>query len=175
MAVIIALIALGILLEVLFFAVMWPPWRSQFPSMSWMLVMLSGVLFLYDSAILLATLQIPVPPIPALLLLLGKDVLLAWRFKIALKARQAFHPPRRRRSAMNPLFDIIPARARAYVYAAVALLMIAWGAWQAADGDWKVAVGALVTTLTAALAHANTAEHPSESGSEQPPLPPPGS
>lgn len=174
MMAIILLIAMGILFEVLFFAVMWPPWRSQFPSLSWMLVMLSGVLFLYDTAILLATLQIPVPPIPALLLLFGKDVLLAWRFKIALKARQAFRPPRRRKaSAMNPLFDIIPARARAYVYAAVALLMIAWGAWQAADGDWKVAVGALVTTLTAALAHANTNKE--DDGSSQPPPPPLGS
>lgn len=153
MTLIIALISLGILLEILFFAVMWPPWRSQFPSMSWMLITLSGVLFSYDTAILLATLRIHIPPIPALALLILKDVVLAWRFKIALRARLG---PRRKARGMNPLFEIIPARARAYVYAAVALLMIAWGAWQASQGDWKVAVGSLITTLVAGLAHANT-------------------
>lgn len=56
---------------------------------------------------------------------------------------------------MNPLFEVIPAKWRAYLYAAVALLALGWGAWQAAGGDWKVAVGALITTLVAGLAHAN--------------------
>lgn len=163
MTLIILLIAFGILLEILFFATMWPPWRSSIPSMAWLLGSLSGVLFLYDAMILLATLRIPVPPIPALMVLLGKDALLIWRVKIALKVRAA---KKRREIAMNPFFDVIPAKARRYVYAAVALFMIGWGAWQAADGDWKVAVGALVTTLTAALAHANVAPEGSTSSQD---------
>lgn len=56
---------------------------------------------------------------------------------------------------MNPLFDIIPAKGRKYVYALVGLAALVWGAWQAADGDWKVVVGSVVTALVAGLAHAN--------------------
>jgi hypothetical protein len=152
MTVIILLIAWGILFEVLFFAVIWPPWRSALPSISWTLAILSGILFMYDSMIMLATLQIKVPVIPALMILVAKDAALAWRFKIALRLRV----PRKRKAAMNPLFDIIPAKARKYVYAAVALAMLVWGAYQAANGDWKVVVGSIVATLTAGLAHANT-------------------
>lgn len=157
MWIIIAMIALGVFLETLFFAMMWPPWRSEFPSMAWLLVSTSGALVLYDGMILLATLQIHVPPIPALLILLVKDVLLSWRVKIILRSRRpAKHKSRHRKAAkMNPLFDIIPAKGRKYVYALVGLAALVWGAWQAADGDWKVVVGSVVTALVAGLAHAN--------------------
>lgn len=163
---VILLIAVGILFEVLFFAVIWPPWRSSLPSLAWTLGSLSGILFLYDSMILLATLRIQVPLIVALLVLFLKDVLLAWRFKLALKIRA---PRKRRARQMNPLFDVIPARARKYVYAAVALLALGWGAWQAAEGDWKVTVGALVTMLVAGLAHANVTPEEEESQDSEPP------
>lgn len=57
---------------------------------------------------------------------------------------------------MNVLTDLIPANARKYVYAIVALAALVYGAWQAAGGDWKAAVASLVGAAVTALAHANT-------------------
>lgn len=57
---------------------------------------------------------------------------------------------------MNPLNDVIPAKARKYVYAIVTLAALVFGAWQAAGGDVEVFVGALIAALTSGLALANT-------------------
>jgi hypothetical protein len=163
------LVGLGILLEVLFFAVLWPPWRSKIPQVAWLLAALAGVLASYDALILLGTLHVHYSLLFALFVVVGKDVLLGIRIKIAMDVRG--HRPRKV-LPMNPLFDVIPARARKYVYAAVALFMIGWGAYQAADGNWKVAVGALITTVVAGLAHANVevpsseSKYPQDSGKE---------
>lgn len=56
---------------------------------------------------------------------------------------------------MDQLFQLVPAKARKYVYAAAMLLTLVWGAWQAADGDWGKALGALAGALVAQLARAN--------------------
>ena len=64
---------------------------------------------------------------------------------------------------MNPLVDIIPAKARKYVYAAAALLGLIVTVWQASDGDWKTALVSLAGTALTTLAHANTTpEAPTE-------------
>lgn len=55
----------------------------------------------------------------------------------------------------NPLADLIPAKARKYVYALAALAALVYGAWQAANGDWSEAIPALVGSLLSGLAHAN--------------------
>lgn len=57
----------------------------------------------------------------------------------------------------NPLTDVIPAPARKYVYAALALAAIVFGAWQASEGDWTAFVGSLIVSLTGATAASNTA------------------
>jgi len=56
----------------------------------------------------------------------------------------------------NPLIDVIPAAARRYVYAAVALAALLFGAYQASDGDWAEFVGAVIATLVSATAASNT-------------------
>ena len=55
----------------------------------------------------------------------------------------------------NVLRDLIPARHRKVVYALVVLAGIVVAAWQTADGDWKVALGALIASATSALAGGN--------------------
>lgn len=58
---------------------------------------------------------------------------------------------------MNPLTDIIPAKARKYVYAVITLAALVWGVYEASGGDWKKFVGGLVVALTTATAASNTA------------------
>lgn len=57
---------------------------------------------------------------------------------------------------MNPLTDLIPARARKYVYAAAAVLAFGYGIWQATDGDWGQFIAGLLAAVVSALAHGNT-------------------
>lgn len=57
----------------------------------------------------------------------------------------------------NPLVDVIPAAYRKYLYALLFLAGLGIAAWQAADGNWKVFVGALVTAIVHGLAASNTA------------------
>lgn len=63
---------------------------------------------------------------------------------------------------MNMLIDIIPPKARRYVYGVLALVALVFGAVQAAGGDWKAALTALVTSAVTSLAHANTNEPPED-------------
>ena len=55
----------------------------------------------------------------------------------------------------NILTDVIPAAGRKYVYAALSLAAIVWGAYQVSDGDWKSFVGGLIVALTTATAASN--------------------
>lgn len=57
---------------------------------------------------------------------------------------------------MNLLTDVIPAKARKYVYAAVTLAALIWGAFEASQGDWRVFTGSLITALVTATAASNT-------------------
>lgn len=61
---------------------------------------------------------------------------------------------------MNVLTDVIPPKYRKYVYAAVTLAAIVWGAWEASQGDWQVFTGALIGALVSATAASNTPETP---------------
>lgn len=63
---------------------------------------------------------------------------------------------------MQFLVDIIPPKARKYVYGAAALVLAGYGVWQAANGDWRALIAALIGGPVAALAHANTTEPPEE-------------
>lgn len=56
----------------------------------------------------------------------------------------------------NPLQDIIPARHRRRVYALLALAAIAFGAYQASEGDWTLFVASVLTALTSGTAASNT-------------------
>ena len=55
----------------------------------------------------------------------------------------------------NPLTEVIPARARKYVYAALTLAAIVYGSYQVSGGDWKTFVGSLIVALTTATAASN--------------------
>lgn len=55
----------------------------------------------------------------------------------------------------NPLVDVVPAKARKYVYAALSLAALGWSLYQASDGDWKQLVGGLIVALTGATAASN--------------------
>jgi hypothetical protein len=57
---------------------------------------------------------------------------------------------------MNPLYEVLPAKARKYVYAALSLAALVFSVYQASGGDWVLLVGGLVTALTAATAASNT-------------------
>ena len=57
----------------------------------------------------------------------------------------------------NPLTDAIPAKWRKVVYAVVFVLGLAVTAWQASDGNWKVALASLIASLVPLLAHGNVA------------------
>lgn len=70
---------------------------------------------------------------------------------------------------MQFLVDIIPAKARRYVYGAVALASLIFGAWQAADHDWKATIVSLVPLAVGALAHANTSNVSPQDEAQQPP------
>lgn len=56
----------------------------------------------------------------------------------------------------NPLHDVLPARVRQVAYAILFVAALAFAAYQAADGDWLVFAGSLVTALLGALAASNT-------------------
>ena len=56
----------------------------------------------------------------------------------------------------NPLFDVIPAKARKYVYAVLALVALVFTVYQASNGDWVQFVAGLVAALTGATAASNT-------------------
>lgn len=56
----------------------------------------------------------------------------------------------------NPLTELIPAKARKYVYGVAALLALVYSIFQASEGDWKVFVGSLFATLVPLLAASNT-------------------
>lgn len=54
------------------------------------------------------------------------------------------------------LIDLIPAKARKYVYAILAIAVFVYGVWQAADGNWGQFIVSLVTSAVSTLATANT-------------------
>lgn len=56
----------------------------------------------------------------------------------------------------NPLHDALPARVRQVAYAVLFVAALAFATYQAADGDWLVFAGSLVTALLGALAASNT-------------------
>lgn len=64
----------------------------------------------------------------------------------------------------NPLEDVVPARHRKRVYAIVALAALAFSAYQAAQGDWTLLVGGLLTSLTTGTAASNTSDSPPSAG-----------
>ena len=57
---------------------------------------------------------------------------------------------------MNILTDVLPPKARKYVYAIIALAALVWGAWQASNGDIAQFVGGLIVSLVNATAASNT-------------------
>ena len=56
---------------------------------------------------------------------------------------------------MNPLNDVIPAQARKYVYAVIALAALIFTAYQASSGNWTEFVGGLIVALSHATAASN--------------------
>lgn len=56
----------------------------------------------------------------------------------------------------NPLTELIPAKARKYVYGIVLLAALVFSAWQASQGDIEAFVGGLIAALVNGLALSNT-------------------
>lgn len=65
---------------------------------------------------------------------------------------------------MNPLIDVIPATARKYVYAVVALALYVYSVWRATQGDWEQFGVTLAGALASTLAHANVTVAPKADG-----------
>jgi hypothetical protein len=61
---------------------------------------------------------------------------------------------------MNPLYDVLPAKARKILYALLFLGALIFAVYQASDGDWVVFAGSLITSLLGLLAASNTAPAP---------------
>ena len=64
---------------------------------------------------------------------------------------------------MNPLIDIIPASARKYVYAVIALAAFAWSVYESTDGNWKAFIAGLIVAASHSVAAANTNDGPQDS------------
>lgn len=60
------------------------------------------------------------------------------------------------------LIDLIPAKARKYVYAILTVGVLLYGVWQAADGNWGQFIVSLVTSAVGTLATANTNVDPED-------------
>lgn len=56
---------------------------------------------------------------------------------------------------MNPLADLLPARVRQIAYAVLFVAALVFACYQAADGDWLVFAGSVITSLLGALAASN--------------------
>lgn len=56
---------------------------------------------------------------------------------------------------MNPLTDLLPPKARRYVYAGAAFASAVYGVWQAVDGDWHQFAASLLASVVSALAGSN--------------------
>lgn len=56
----------------------------------------------------------------------------------------------------NPLTDVLPAKARKYLYAVLFVASLGFAAWQAADGNWVEFFSAIVVALFGATATSNT-------------------
>lgn len=57
---------------------------------------------------------------------------------------------------MNPLTEIVPAKARKKVYAVLTLALLVFTVYQASAGDWDQFVGGLLLALTTGTAASNT-------------------
>lgn len=57
---------------------------------------------------------------------------------------------------MNPLTDVIPPRARKYVYAAVSLAALCLAGWEASQGEWTAFAAYIIGGLSSAMASSNT-------------------
>lgn len=56
---------------------------------------------------------------------------------------------------MNPLTNVLPARARQVAYAVLFVAALIFAAWQASNGDWVTFAGGLITALLGATAASN--------------------
>ena len=56
----------------------------------------------------------------------------------------------------NPLTDVLPSKARKYIYALAFLALLLYSAWQGAEGDWDTAIGAFLTAFVPLMAASNT-------------------
>lgn len=56
----------------------------------------------------------------------------------------------------NPLTDVLPAKARKYLYAVAFVLLLIFTVYQASKGDWEQFVGGLLATFVPLLAASNT-------------------
>lgn len=63
---------------------------------------------------------------------------------------------------MNILTDVLPAKVRKYVYAALALAALVLAAWQASDGDWLLFAANLLGALGFGTAASNTPTRPAD-------------
>lgn len=54
------------------------------------------------------------------------------------------------------IIDAVPAQARKYVYALIALAALGWSAYEAAAGDWVEMAGGVIVALANGLATRHT-------------------
>jgi hypothetical protein len=60
---------------------------------------------------------------------------------------------------MNPgniLSELLPRKARLVLYIVIFLIALVFAAWQASDGNWLVALGSVLASLSSLLSAGNT-------------------
>lgn len=58
---------------------------------------------------------------------------------------------------MNPL-TVVPEKARLWIYLLISIGVLAFSAWQAAEGNWIIFVGGLLVALQGFMSSSNTGE-----------------
>ena len=56
----------------------------------------------------------------------------------------------------NLLTEVFGAKARTVIYLIVTFALLVFTAWQGAEGDWGLAAGALIVSLSSAMSASNT-------------------
>lgn len=59
----------------------------------------------------------------------------------------------------NPL-SYVPVRYRAWAYFLASFALLVWASLEAADGDWKKAIGLVLSSLVPAMAKTHTPKTP---------------
>lgn len=85
---VLALVAVGILLDLVFVGQMFPPWRSEDPVLAWILSLLALGYASFETVVLLSTFDVRIPIGVGMLIVAGKDGVLVMRMVQVRRSRR---------------------------------------------------------------------------------------